>query len=590
MKIKNNISKYIFLLSILVFSSCNDFLDKYPLDQVSERTFWKTAADLDAYIVGRYEWLPNGMLWKEDAKSDNMIAGTHAGGFSKYMNGEMITPTDAGSGSWSWSDIRTINIFLDNYHRCEEPWDKYKHTVGEACFLKAMKYRNLVTLFGDVPWYSNTLAMEDEAEMMKPQTPRAVVVDSIMALIDRSYELLKKKSEAGNNRLNKETALIYKSRVALFEATWAKYHNGTPSASGVDANKYFQKVIDAYNEFKTLTGGLNNVIYTTGNPETDYYNLFNRFDYKDVNEVMLSRKYSQALGVTHNWNRMCALSYENTGYALDLVQAYLDKDGNTIDVTNRTIFPSTGSAYISELAEKLDPRFKQSCFIPGDLINSVTPGWIDSLWTIPALFGAQYEEAPSGFHPKKGHNVLGPIQNNTDPLIAGICFRTAEIILNYVEAYVELNGSFPDLSDNLDLLRKRVNMPPLTGNMPTITKEWPNYGYAISNELAIIRQERRIELAAEGFRQNDWRRWRAHALFNGKRQKGYRFNKDDFGSKNVSNVQVDENGYVDYYRKGLPDGYKFRPEQDYLYPIPLGDLVRNPNLKQNPGWSIPSGK
>lgn len=585
---KNNIIKFIPILGIVLFSACNDFLDRYPLDEVSEPTYWKTAADLDAYIVGCYEWLPNGMAWKEDTKSDNMLAGTYSGGFNKYMNGEMVTPTDAGSGSWAWGDIRTINIFLDNYHKCEDPWDRYKHTVGEALFLKAMKYRSLVTLFGDVPWFTNTLKMEDEKEMMKTQTPRAIVVDSIMNLIDESYRLLKSRTEVGNNRLNKETALIFKSRFALFEATWAKYHEGTTSDSGVDAGKYFQKVIDAFEEFKALVGDMDKMIYSTGNSDSDYYNLFNKFDYSNVQEVTLSRKYSQALGVTHNWNRMCAMSYENTGYALDLIQAYLDKDGQTIDVTDQAVFPGKGSAYITELAEKLDPRFKQSCFIPGDLINKVTAGWIDSLWTVPALYGAQYEESPSGFHPKKGHNVEAFIQNNTDPLIDGICFRVAEIMLNYVEAYVELNGRFPNLSDNIDLLRERAGMPILTGNLPQITSEWPNYGYPVSKELAIIRQERRVELAAEGFRQNDWKRWRAHALFDKKRQKGYRFNPDDFGSKNVSHVQVDADGYIDYYKNGLPNGYQFRADQDYLYPIPLGDLVRNPNLKQNPGWSSPS--
>ena len=103
--------------------------------------------------------------------------------------------------------------------------------------------------FGDIPWYSSELNTTDE-DMYKARDKRSVVVDSIMNMLDQAVEHLKLRSAVGVNRLNKESALIYKSRVALFEATWAKYHKGTPSASDVDANKYFQKVIDAYEQFK----------------------------------------------------------------------------------------------------------------------------------------------------------------------------------------------------------------------------------------------------------------------------------------------------------------------------------------------------
>ena len=79
-----------------------------------------------------------------------------------------------------------------------------------------------------------------DEDMYKARDKRSVVVDSIMNMLDQAVEHLKLRSAVGVNRLNKESALIYKSRVALFEATWAKYHKGTPSASDVDANKYFQ--------------------------------------------------------------------------------------------------------------------------------------------------------------------------------------------------------------------------------------------------------------------------------------------------------------------------------------------------------------
>lgn len=590
-KIMRNVALAVLAASTLV--SCDDFLDREPLDQISQPTFWQTPAHLDAYIVGKYNWLPGqlsdwGMgYYISDVKSDDMLNRmTH----DAWMNGENNT-TPATADNWGWGPIREINMFFDNYAKCTSAFSAYEHTYGEACFLRAMKYHGLTWTFGDIPWYSHELATTDE-DMYKARDPRSLVVDSIMNMIDQSVEHLKKRSAVGVNRLNKESALIYKSRVALYEATWAKYHKGTPSASDVDANKYFQKVIDAYEQFKRDCGSFENYIYSTGNPDKDYYNLFNRFDYSDISEVTLSKDYSANLGVKNNVNMQVWLyGYYGGAYTLSLVQSYLTKEGNSIDITDETAIEGKGSAYLTNLAEKLDARYRQSVFTPGDLISSVSAPYIDSLYVIPQLhLSAMNRITTTGFHPKKAHNPEGPMQNQTDPLVDGIGFRVAELLLNYVEAYVELHGTYPDLSDNIDLLRKRVGMPALTVVKPTVESYWPDYGYPISDELAIIRQERHVELAGEGYRPNDWKRWRAHKLFDGKRPKGFRYCAEDYSSRNLPLpvIPVDEDGYMDPLRTSLNAGtYKFNADRDYLSPIPMDELLKNPNLKQNPGWDSP---
>jgi hypothetical protein len=75
--------------------------------------------------------------------------------------------------------------------------------------------------------------------------------DSILWQLDRAVEKLKLRKDAvgTNNRLSKEVALIFKSRVALFEGSWQKYHAGTPfGTAGADPNKYFQAAVDAVTE------------------------------------------------------------------------------------------------------------------------------------------------------------------------------------------------------------------------------------------------------------------------------------------------------------------------------------------------------
>src|SRR5690606_2148357 len=103
----------------------------------------------------------------------------------------------------------------------------------------------------------------------------------------------------------------------------------------------------------------------------------------------------------------------------------------------------------------------------------------------------------------------------------------------------------------------------------------------ISDELYEIRRERRVELALEGHRADDYKRWAAHNLFKGKRPKGYPFNQEEFPTYHPT---LDENGLLDYFQNRIPDGYQFREDQDYLNPIPEEELTLNPSLKQNPGW------
>jgi len=575
------------------FMSCKKFLDKGPLDTLSQNNYWQTAAQLDMYIVGKYKWLPEINFWG-DAVSDNMMGGGYVGGFNGYMNGQTITPTSAGSGGWSWGPVYEINYFFDNYQKCKEPFANYQQSVGEACFLKALVYHGLVKQFGDVPWYSHVIDPTDQAALTKKRDSRAVVVDSIMALIDTSISLLKTYGEVGTNRINKETALIYKSRVALFEASWAKYHTGASSASSVDANKYLQKVIDAYTQLKTMSNDFAGMIYTTGNPSIDYFNLFNRETYSSVSEVTLSHTYSNnitgASGNGVNW--WTTVGYFDRGYTLGLVQGFLDKNGKTIDVTDNTLFPRKGATCLTDLKAVLDPRFGQSVFVPGDHFNNVLDP--TRVYSVCENLGTNYYNATAtGYWPKKGNNPDVNYNSQAgNPTTSAICFRVPEIMLNYVEAYVELNNALPDLSDNIDRIRARVGMPPLTGNLPVIDATWPNYGYPVSDILAIVRNERNTELFGEGYRYDDWRRWRAHALFNSDatRPRGFKYDPADYdaAANATFSTQLDAKGYYDPWKTVLPTGFRFRPDQDYLAPIPLEDITRsNKSLTQNPGWLTP---
>src|SRR5690606_40004537 len=143
----------------------------------------------------------------------------------------------------------------------------------------------------------------------------------------------------------------------------------------------------------------------------------------------------------------------------------------------------------------------------------------------------------------------------------------------------ELHGTVA--YDVLNTLRTRVDMPAFTVNPQHTDPNLLDYGYPISDELYEIRRERRVELALEGHRANDYRRWAAHKLFKGKRPIGYPFKPEEFPDYRPA---LDEKGRIDYFKNRLPNGYGFREDQDYLNPIPIEELTLNPNLEQNPNW------
>ena len=149
-------------LAFVAFCSCDDFLDRKPLDEVSQSTFWKTPGQLDSYILGKYDWLPGSLTdwglgyYVDDQNSDNMVIGMN---HPTWMNGEDNTTPTSG-GNWKWEAIREINMFFDNYALCESPFSAYAQTYGEVCFLKALKYHELVRNFGDVPWYSSSYRIQ----------------------------------------------------------------------------------------------------------------------------------------------------------------------------------------------------------------------------------------------------------------------------------------------------------------------------------------------------------------------------------------------------------------------------------------------
>lgn len=191
----------------------------------------------------------------------------------------------------------------------------------------------------------------------------------------------------------------------------------------------------------------------------------------------------------------------------------------------------------------------------------------------------------------KGHNVdyMQAFSQNQDGTTGLIFMRYAEILLNYAEAKAELGTLMQsDVDKTINLLRERVNMPPLQLNNITTDPHWlfPKLSPVINE----VRRERRVELAAEGFRFNDIMRWAAaDILIHGWTPLGAPWAQwdEDFPDMTVGeDIFVNDKGYIEPFKdiQTMQKGYQFDVNRDYLLPIATNELTLNPQLKQNPGW------
>ena len=556
--------------TVAIFNSCEEFIDLSPLDKISTNDYWYTVTDLENYIVQFYPNLGGSMLIGDTGDSDNIVHPS----LSSILNGQRTPAT----GNWrgECTNIRNVNIFFDNYEKCTANFDQYKHYVGEAHFFRAWFYFGLLKKYGDLPWYTSALQIDDKEGLNRPRDSRTVVADNIIADLDSAAEYLSLRSAVGNQHLSKEVALAFKTRVALYEGTLQKYHaNDAFGTSGADPDKYFRQVVSAAEEL--INGNYTVGIYNTGNPDEDYYGMFGLDNMSNVNEVLLYRAFSLVDGMTNHAQHYVTERNSGKGVTWELVSSYLDKDGKPYDYPD-VAATVKGNDFLTKIAADCDPRLKATIWIPGDLKGAST----NKIFERPGVNEGANWLCQTGFEPKKTSNPYSSGAGDATNSVSQtgyISFRYGEVLLNYAEAKCELDGTVA--TAQLNLLRKRAGLPDFTVNPQSADPNRTDYGYPVSDALYEIRRERRVEMALEGQRDEDLMRWAAHKLFQHKRPKGYPFLQSEFPEYTVA---LDENGLVDYWAGFLPNGYQFREGQDYLYSIPQDELTLNPSLKQNPGW------
>lgn len=579
---KHTIINALFLSAAIACISCEDMLDYQPKDRLSPDTYFKTETDCELWTNNYYTVFPSAEgIYSEpyDVIVRDVLA-DEISGVRKPM------PTD---GNWNWEKLREMNFFLSRASQVEDESVRLEYE-GLTRFFRAYFYFEKVKRYGDVPWVDRPLG-SDEEELYKGRDSRESVMEKVMEDVDFAIANLPEVQNV--YRVTRWTARALKSRIALFEGTFRKYH-------GLDGyEEFLQACVNASEPF--LTGPYS--IYTSGS--TPYQDLFTSQNAIET-EIILARAYTSAIsGMTHDVNgHLTGATMGRPGMTRNVVNMYLMRDGSRYtDQENYAI-----KTFVEECKNR-DLRMAQTLR---------TPGY--------KRIGGSKELAPDLSRSTTGYQLIkylteekydaNKASTNDMPL-----FRLAEVLLNYAEAKAELGTlKQADLDNTIRPLRVRAGLPDLdmeeANANPDPYLSSPETGYANvtgDNKGVIleIRRERTLETPMEGLRYWDIMRWK----------EGKRFEKPIEGLyfPGTGEYDLDGNGSVDvciydtekapgnsddvlYLKLGtdivLSGGTSgnvlahstqqrtWNEQRDYLYPIPTDDRVLTQGaISQNPGWN-----
>lgn len=546
MKKTNNIilKAFLGLLMVAGFTSCNKFLDREPLSNVTPDAYLQNEADLAAYTIARYSFPSHSGFNVGTFGNDNNTDNQASTGYStRWVPGEWRVPQTG--GSWNFSQIRQVNYFLETV---VPRWKDKKiggntanitHYVGEAYFLRAYEYFNKVQALGDFPIVKNTLKDQlEELTLASKRRPRNEVVRFILSDLDSAIALLLPNPPGGKNRISQTAAQLFKARVALSEGTWLTYHKGTaqvpggPNWPGTGKVENFSINIDAEIDYfltqamdaaakvadavpltpNNGSGGYN----SSANP---YFKMFGDLNLNSYSEVLLWRQYDATKGILHNVNHYVNQNGGNTGLTRQFVDNVLMQNGLPIY--------AAGSGYqgddsIAAVKIGRDQRLQLFMKAPGDLryTDKTAAAGAPVLEGIPDIVGLTETRYVTGYAIKKGLSYLAAQSEGSSGTTGAIVFRATEAYLIYIEASYVKTGTINSKADGYwKAIRTRAGVNPdyntsiaATDMVEEAKNDFAAYskGVLLSDKtLYNIRRERRVELMEEGMRYDDLKRWRA---------------------------------------------------------------------------------
>ena len=559
------------MAGMVLFTSC-DLLNNDPYDSFTKSNFFTSETNVEMYTNYFYNEFSaygtggaSGDFYFNTLNDNQAVTGLSTWGFKNVP---------ASDGTWSacYTEIRRANILLENIDAVpfQKEADK-QYYIALARLYRGWQHFCLVRKFGDCYWVDKTLTKADEDILYGPRQNRNLVMDNLVADINFAVENMGTKNADSRTAYNVHVANAIKSRVCLFEGTYAKYH----LKDNARAEKYLNEAIAASEAL--ITAGQFKLT-----PGAEGYRAnYNSLDLAGNTEMIMYKKYVVGL-LYHATQDYCCGSTQTNGLSKSAFNAYLLKDGTLADPNDDhgvlgTEGYDAGKPVIYHLLEARDPRLAQQIDgylgyvgngrkryegMPGQETvaeNTVSTGYGITKFDEPVTPG-KFRQATNG--------------NETD----GPIFWLAEIVLNAAEAYAEL-GNQAQAKNYVDMLRTRAGMEGLKLNND------PANNMGVSDLIWEVRRERRVELM---FDLNDryWSLIRWHQLDKLDTQKYPEQTQGawieegwpiELGSVTLTNGTY---GYIECRTKD----HRVFEEKHYLAPIPSGQATLNPQIGQNPGW------
>lgn len=536
-------TKFLHIAAALLFtgfaSSCSDFLDRTPLEDLSDSSFWKSESDAMMAVSNLYGALPT---WDVDSdiNSDNCVHGIKwaAGNISK---GVYVASDQSWSGSYGY--LRQANLVLEKVPEMELSEESRHKILGQAYFFRAFIYFDLIRSFGDVPYIDKPLNLSDVEGITR--TPRTEVYAKLMADFDKAIEYLPEEWNAENKeRVTKGAALAMKARAALYYSDWQ---------IAADCSK---KVIDMgrYELYDAANAGLYKELFwekTDGCSENILYVQFNA-----------PQKTHYLIG----WECFPTLGWGGINPTQSLVDAFEDIEGAPI--AESKIYDEK-----NPFANR-DPRLEVNVLHDGEVMYGKTIKVKPLKSSGDTGIGQHGDATATGYYQQKWLDPsIDPMSTGWDMGKDWVNIRYAEVLLTYAEAKNELEGLSSDAFDAVNQVRGRVGMPALQNT----DASKPTYCGSQDALRKRIWNEWRVEFAMEGGKRMwDIRRWGIAKEV---------LNAPFYG---IKMKPVEKNGeIVDYilyegdYTKLAGSHYE---DHNYIFPVPQTELDLNPALGQNPGY------
>lgn len=614
MKVFKNICTGLILLNLI---SCSDFLDKESFDIITPEQVWQDPALIDGVMVNLYDGLQlndfNYWFWAQwRLMNPTSLSDEAQGSFQKdpmFDNGNATFTYLDDLFELTFSDmykkIRNCNNIIEQLDKSTVLTDETKNLLmAEGRFIRAMHYFELVKRYGGVPLI--TVPQEYSAdqldELMLPRNKEVEIYDFIVNECNAiANDLPVAREASAKYRANRGTVLALCSRAALYAGSIAKY--GTVQLDGLvgipasESKRFFQASYTASKAILDLNAY--SLYDQDGDKAENFTNIFTKSTDGENGEYIFQKQFDVSGGKGHDWDKRNApFSYRQGGWGcgmaptLEMVESFEYTDGSegTLKLENADGSKRRFDDPFELFANK-DPRLFASVYLPGspckgskiewmrgiivseneEYMATSQPGGSNSVVINGVTYstsgkdgGADAGDASkTGFYQKKFFDETLTDVNMGKSETPWPVFRLGEIYLNLAEACMETGGKDDEALTATNRIRNRAGIKPLT-----------------SVTLDKVRHERKVELAFEGHRYWDLKRWRlADKDVSQGGLNGFK------GSALYPWYDIRDNKYIFEIGKNPPKQTRFFLEKNYYTKINSSDMNSNPQLIQNPGFT-----